>query len=140
MCWSGRCGAHSVPVVTRSRCRTMLAATAGALALALFGAPAVAAAQTPTAVVVLGDSAAAGEGAGDYDPGTRGENDNWCHRSKHAYVHRTGLATESVNLACSGARAGDVGFGTGTHYTEGSQAQQLVGVAGRYHVTTVIVQ
>jgi lysophospholipase L1-like esterase len=118
----------------------MLAATAGAVALALLGVPAVAAAQTPTAVVVLGDSAASGEGAGDYDPGTRGENDNWCHRSKHAYVNRTGLATESVNLACSGAKSGDVAFGTGTHYTEGSQAQQLIGVAGRYQVTTVIVQ
>jgi lysophospholipase L1-like esterase len=118
----------------------MLVATTGAVALALFGAPAAAIAQPPTAVVVLGDSAAAGDGAGDYEPGTRGENDNWCHRSVHAYVHRTGLAPESVNLACSGAEAADVAFGNGTHYTERSQAQRLVEVAGRYRVTTVIVQ
>jgi lysophospholipase L1-like esterase len=126
--------------VRRSRSLVLLVAASGAVALTVFGSPAAAMAQTPTAVVVLGDSAAAGEGAGDYEPGTRGENDNWCHRSKHAYVHRTGLAPESVNLACSGADAGDVAFGSGTHYTEGSQAERLVEVAGRHRVTTVIVQ
>jgi hypothetical protein len=140
MPWSGRWGTHNVPFVTRSRSLTLLVATGGAVALTLFGAPAMATAQTPTAVVVLGDSAAAGDGAGDYEPGTRGENDNWCHRSKHAYAHRTGIARESVNLACSGAETGDVAFGSGTHYTEGSQAQRLVEVAGRYRVSTVIVQ
>jgi lysophospholipase L1-like esterase len=118
----------------------MLAATAGAVALALLGAPATALAQAPTAVVVLGDSAAAGDGADDYERGTRGEKGNWCHRSVHAYVHRTGLAEGSVNLACSGAEAADVAFGSRTHYTEGSQAQRLVEVAGRYRVTTVVVQ
>ncbi|MGH8964489.1 MAG: SGNH/GDSL hydrolase family protein, partial [Actinomycetes bacterium] len=126
--------------MTRSRSLALISAAAGAVALALFGVPASAMAQAPTAVVVLGDSAAAGDGADDYVPGTRGENDNWCHRSVHAYVHRTGLASESVNLACSGAKAGDVAFGSGTHYTEGSQAQRLVEVAGRYRLTTVIVQ
>jgi lysophospholipase L1-like esterase len=124
----------------RSRSLALLVATGGAVALTLFGAPAVATAQTPAAVVVLGDSAAAGDGAGDYTAGTRGENGNWCHRSVHAYVHRTGLAPESVNLACSGAEAADVAFGSGTHYTEVSQAQRLVEVAGRYRVSTVIVQ
>ncbi len=118
----------------------MLVATSAAVALALFGAPGTAMAQAPTAVVVLGDSAAAGDSAGDYEAGTRGENDNWCHRSAHAYVHRTALAAESVNLACSGAKAADVAFGSGTHYTEGSQAARLVEVAGRYRVGTVIVQ
>jgi hypothetical protein len=118
----------------------VLGATLGAVVMALFGAPAVAVAQPPTAVVVLGDSAAAGDGAGDYEPGTRGEDDNWCHRSVHAYVHRTGLAPESVNLACSGAEAAHVAFGDGTHYTERSQAQRLVEVAGRYRVHTVVVQ
>lgn len=118
----------------------MFGATVGAVALALFGSPAVALAQPPSAVVALGDSAAAGDGAGDYEAGTRGENDNWCHRSAHAYVHRTGLAAESVNLACSGAEAANVAFGDGTHYTEGSQAGRLVEVAGRYRVNTVVVQ
>src|SRR4051812_26841508 len=103
MCWSGRCGGHSVLVVRRSRSPlALIFGAAGAVALALFGVPATAMAQAPEAVVVLGDSAAAGDGADDYEPGTRGENDNWCHRSVHAYVHRTGLAPESVNLACSG--------------------------------------
>jgi lysophospholipase L1-like esterase len=117
----------------------VLAVSVTAMALALLGAPATALAQA-RAVVVLGDSAAAGDGANDYEKGTRGENGNWCHRSVHAYIHRTGLAPESVNLACSGARAADVGFGSGTHYTEESQAQRLIAIAGRYQVTTVIVQ
>jgi lysophospholipase L1-like esterase len=123
--------------VTRSRA---LLAVLIAAAFGMLGAPATAQAQPPTAVVVLGDSAAAGDGANDYEPGTRGEDGNWCHRSVHAYVHRTGLADESVNLACSGADAGDVAFGDGTHYTEKSQAEQLVEVAGRHRVTTVVVQ
>jgi lysophospholipase L1-like esterase len=129
--------------VTRSR---SLLAPVAAVALALLAPataqahPAQAQAQPPTAVVALGDSAASGDGADDYEPGTRGENDNWCHRSVHAYVHRTALATESVNLACSGAQAADVAFGEGTHYTEGSQAQRLVEVARQHRVNTVIVQ
>jgi lysophospholipase L1-like esterase len=97
-------------------------------------------AQAPRAVVVLGDSAAAGDGAGDYEPGTGGEKDNWCHRSVHAYVHRTALAETSVNLACSGADTTDVGFGSAVHHTEGSQAQRLADVARSHRVTTVIVQ
>jgi GDSL-like Lipase/Acylhydrolase family len=110
--------------------------------MAVLGTPPAAAQPptAPTAVVALGDSAASGDGAGDYEPGTRGENGNWCHRSVHAYVHRTGLADEGINLACSGAQAAAVAFGTGTHYTEGSQAGRLQEVAGRYRVTTVIVQ
>ena len=127
-----------------NRSRRLLLPVLAVVALAFLGtvpgAPAAAAAERPTAVVALGDSAASGDGAGDYAPGTRGEDGNWCHRSPHAYVHRTALAAESVNLACSGAEAADVGFGSGTHYTEGSQARQLVDVARRYQVTTVIVQ
>ena len=106
----------------------------------LPGAPEAAAAPRPTAVVVLGDSAASGDGAGSYQAGTRGEGGNWCHRSARAYVHRTGLAAESVNLACSGAKAVDVGFGAPGHYTEGSQAARLVEVARRYRVETVVLQ
>lgn len=116
-------------------------ATLAALAAALLGAvPAAAQPGSTPAVVVLGDSAASGDGAGDYEDGTRGENGNWCHRSAHAYVHRTGLAPESVNLACSGAKAADVAFGSGKHYTERSQAQRLVDVAKRYRVATVVLQ
>ncbi|MEN3265001.1 GDSL-type esterase/lipase family protein [Pseudonocardia sp.] len=118
----------------------MLAVAAAAALLGLLGAPAAAAAARPTAVVAMGDSAASGEGAGDYESGTRGEGGDWCHRSAHAYVRRTGLAAEAVNLACSGAAAADVAFGPGTHNTEGSQAQRLVDVAARYQVTTVVLQ
>ncbi|HZG89212.1 MAG TPA: GDSL-type esterase/lipase family protein [Pseudonocardia sp.] len=117
----------------------LTAVLAAALAAPALGA-APAADPRPTAVVALGDSVAAGDGAGDYEPGTRGEGGNWCHRSRHAYVHRTGLAAESVNLACSGAESADVAFGAGGHHTEGSQAARLVEVAGRFRVTTVVVQ
>ena len=123
--------------------RRVLAALLAAVAalVGLVGAAAPAAADPrPTAVVALGDSAAAGDGAGDYVAGTRGEGGNWCHRSPHAYVHASGLAAESVNLACSGAEAADVAFGSTTHYTEGSQAERLVEVATRYRVTVVTLQ
>jgi lysophospholipase L1-like esterase len=111
-----------------------------AVVATVLGAPAARADPRPTAVVALGDSAAAGEGAGGYEPGTRGERGNWCHRSVRAYVHRTGLAAHSINLACSGASAADVGFGPATHYTEGSQAARLVEIGRRYRVSTVVVQ
>ena len=94
----------------------------------------------PTTVVALGDSAASGEGAGDYEPGTRGEAGNWCHRSAHAYVHRLGVTDGSVNLACSGARAADVARGGGGRYGEGSQAQRLGVLAGQVRVTAVVLQ
>ncbi len=125
-----------------SRTRILLAAAlAVALAAALLAAaPAAAADDRPTAVVALGDSAASGEGAGDYVPGTRGEQGNWCHRSPHAYVTVAGLAPEAVNLACSGAKSADVAFGPGGRYGEPSQAEQLVGAAQRYRVTTVVLQ
>ncbi|MFB9385340.1 GDSL-type esterase/lipase family protein [Pseudonocardia petroleophila] len=123
-----------------TRSRRLLLPVLAVVLLTLLAAPPAGAAQRPTAVVALGDSAASGEGAGDYVAGTRGEGGDWCHRSAHAYVHRTGLAEESVNLACSGAEAADVGFGPGTHYTEGSQAARLVEVAREYRVTTVVVQ
>ncbi|HEY2204615.1 MAG TPA: GDSL-type esterase/lipase family protein [Pseudonocardia sp.] len=108
------------------------------------GATAAAAPSRPAAVVALGDSSASGEGAGDYEAGTRGEHGNWCHRSPHAYIRRTGLAATAVNLACSGATSADVGFGpapaTADHDPEGSQARRLVAVARRYRVTTVVAQ
>jgi lysophospholipase L1-like esterase len=123
-----------------------------AAALVALAAPAAAAPTTdwhaavlppagPTTVVALGDSAASGEGAGDYEPGTRGEAGNWCHRSAHAYVHRLGVTDESVNLACSGARAADVSQGGGGgRYGEGSQAQRLGVLAGQVRVTAVVLQ
>ncbi len=117
-----------------------LAVAAAVLAALLAAATPAAALARPEAVVVLGDSAASGEGAGDYEPGTRGENGDWCHRSPHAYAAATGLAPVSVNLACSGAGAADVAFGAPGHDTEGSQARRLADVARGYRVTTVVLQ
>lgn len=97
-------------------------------------------AARPAAVVALGDSFASGEGGGNYDAGTRGERGDWCHRSPSAYVQRTGLAGKAINLACSGAKSADVGFGATGHYTESSQAQRLIDVARANQVRTVLVQ
>ena len=118
----------------------LLAPLLPALLLAGPLPPAPAVDARAAAVVALGDSAAAGDGAGDYEPGTRGEGGDWCHRSPHAYVHRTGLPGGSVNLACSGAEAADVGFGAPGHHTEGSQAARLGALAREHRVTTVLLQ
>jgi lysophospholipase L1-like esterase len=111
---------------------------AGGLVVA---SPAASAADDrPTAIVSLGDSAISGEGAGNYEVGTRGENGNWCHRSANALVHKTAVADRTINLACSGAEAANVSLADTTHYTEGSQARRLIGIAQQYRVTTVVVQ
>ncbi|GAY10741.1 GDSL-type esterase/lipase family protein [Pseudonocardia sp. N23] len=104
----------------------------GVVAAAVGGAPA--AADPPAAVVALGDSTASGEGAGDYEAGTRGEGGNFCHRSPAAYVHRSGLAPVSVNLACSGADTAAVRSGPG------SQTARLGDLAREHRVTTVTLQ
>jgi len=109
--------------------------TAVVLAVAA-AAPASAAPQT--AVVALGDSAASGEGAGDYAPGTRGEGGDWCHRSPRAYIQAARLAPVAIDLACSGADTADI---TATRqYGEPAQVTQLADVARRYRVTTVVLQ
>ncbi|MBN9108125.1 MAG: hypothetical protein J0I34_05025 [Pseudonocardia sp.] len=104
------------------------------VAAALRAAPAAASPQE--AVVALGDSTASGEGAGDYEAGTRGEGGNWCHRSPAAYVHRSGLAPVTVNLACSGADTASVRLAGGP----GSQAARLAAVARAHRVTAVTLQ
>ncbi|GAA4034521.1 GDSL-type esterase/lipase family protein [Allokutzneria multivorans] len=99
-------------------------------------------AEAPHAVVALGDSSMSGEGVGDYELGTNGENGNWCHRSSRALVHHTAMtrAITTVNLACSGAVARDVGLTEATHNTERSQARRLAELARLFRVTTVVVQ
>ncbi|GAA5175853.1 GDSL-type esterase/lipase family protein [Pseudonocardia eucalypti] len=92
----------------------------------------------PAALVVLGDSSASGEGAGDYQSGTRGMPGNWCHRSRNAYIGRTGLPGTPVNLACSGATAADVSLAPAG--TEESQARKLGTLARTKRVETVVVQ
>lgn len=98
-------------------------------------------ANAPLAVVSLGDSTVSGEGAGDYDPATNGRNGDWCHRSSVAEIDETHVpgVAKSVNLACSGADAAEVGLGPTLHYTEGSQAEQLGLVARHDRVVAVLV-
>jgi lysophospholipase L1-like esterase len=117
----------------------------GSLALGLVASVAPGSARAavpsqPVAVVALGDSSASGEGAGDYEPGTRGERGNWCHRSTHAYIRQTGLAPTAINLACSGATSADVAFGTAGRSPEGSQAARLAQVARDHRVTMIVAQ
>ena len=123
--------------------RTIGTVTAAVLAAALAVPALSTAAQAdtrPTAVVSLGDSAISGEGAGDYEAGTNGENGNWCHRSANALIHKTALADKTVNLACSGADASNVSLADTTHYTEGSQARRLIQVATENRVTAIVLQ
>ncbi|ROP42416.1 GDSL-type esterase/lipase family protein [Saccharothrix texasensis] len=97
--------------------------------------------DAPRAIVAMGDSTMAGEGAGSYEPGTNGENDNWCHRSTKAQVHRTRVAgvDKVFNLACSGANSEQVGVTDQVRNTEGSQARQLAAIAREYRVSVVVV-
>lgn len=95
----------------------------------------------PLAVVSLGDSTVAGEGAGDYLPGTRGENGNFCHRSVHAEVQRIALpgVSRRVNLACSGAGSANVGFNAPQDSAETSQATRLGELARQYRIGVVVI-
>ncbi len=83
----------------------------------------------------------AGEGAGDYLPGTRGENGNFCHRSAHAVVQHISLpgVTRRINLACSGARSANIEFHAPRRAAETSQAARLAVVARRYRVDVVMI-
>lgn len=95
----------------------------------------------PRVVVALGDSTVSGEGAGDYEPDTDGADGNWCHRSRHAAIHRTAVpgVAETVNLACSGAPSEQVGLGDHVQYTETSQTRRLGALAREKRVVAVMV-
>ncbi|HEY7595494.1 MAG TPA: GDSL-type esterase/lipase family protein [Actinophytocola sp.] len=97
--------------------------------------------NAPRVLVALGDSTVSGEGAGDYEPGTDGENGDWCHRSPHASINETGLQPidRVYNLACSGAPSPQVGLGDVEQYTEPSQAKRLAPIAARNRVVAVVV-
>ena len=79
---------------------------------------------TNTPIVAMGDSFAAGTGAGDYLTGTDTQ-DNRCRRSEHAPVAQ--IATEFglsnvTNIACRGASPSDIFIG---QYNEPNQLQSL---------------
>jgi hypothetical protein len=97
--------------------------------------------DAPRVLVAMGDSTISGEGAGDYEEGTDGEEGDWCHRSPHASIHQTGLTTidRVYNLACSGAPSPQVGLGDVVQYTETSQAKRLAPIAARNRVVAVVV-
>lgn len=99
-------------------------------------------APLPTAVVTLGDSTLSGEGGGNYEPRTNGQNGNWCHRSPAAALYQLDLspAVTRINLACSGSQAKLVGLQPSPEHAEGSQAQRLAELAKRYRITDIVVQ
>ncbi|MEU7908350.1 GDSL-type esterase/lipase family protein [Actinoplanes sp. NPDC049118] len=126
--------------------RLLAAVAAGVLAITTFsiGASAPAAADAgstrPTAVVAMGDSLSAGEGGGDYEPGSN-EFGHYCHRSSMSEIHQAKLSgvTTTVNLACSAATTDDVRLGGTRRYGEPPQAEQLKAVARRYEVRSIVL-
>src|SRR3954470_8356604 len=103
----------------------------GALAVGATTAQAAPRVALQTAIVSLGDSAISGEGAGNYEPGTNGENGDWCHRSRDASIHHTDTPdiAATINLACSGANSAQVGLSDFKQYGEPSQAGRLAVIA-----------
>ena len=97
--------------------------------------------DVPRVVVALGDSTVSGEGAGDYDPSTDGERNNWCHRSPHAFIHQLNVSgvDKTINLACSGADTAQVGLGSAVQHTETSQTRRLAAIAATNRVVAVVV-
>nr|CEL20446.1 hypothetical protein [Kibdelosporangium sp. MJ126-NF4]CTQ97671.1 hypothetical protein [Kibdelosporangium sp. MJ126-NF4] len=97
--------------------------------------------NVPRVLVAMGDSTISGEGAGDYEPGTNGENGDWCHRSRNASIHKTGMTdvAMTISLACSGASSAQIGLGEVKQYTEPSQAGRLAVVARQKRVVGVVV-
>ncbi len=95
----------------------------------------------PRVLVAMGDSTVSGESAGDYEPGTDGTDGDWCHRSRNASIHQTGLRgiVETINLACSGANSAQVGLGDTKQYTEGSQTARLAELAQKKRVVAILV-
>ncbi|MBP2472674.1 lysophospholipase L1-like esterase [Crossiella equi] len=96
--------------------------------------------DAPKAVVALGDSTMSGEGAGDYDPATNGQDGNWCHRSPHAMINKLGLPdiAKVANLSCSGAQVAHLV--DRPQHNEGPQIPRLLEIARQYRVAAVVVQ
>jgi lysophospholipase L1-like esterase len=92
-------------------------------------------------MVAMGDSTMSGEGAGSYEPGTDGENGDWCHRSLKATINKTVVAgiDKTFNLACSGANSEAVGLSERFQNTEPSQAKRLAAIARVNRVAVIVV-
>ena len=122
--------------------RSVLASMAAVLMVgsALAAASPAVAESRPTAAVSLGDSAASGEGARNYESGTN-QSGNFCHRSLDSYIHRTAIPgiDTTINLACSGARSTHLQITGESRYGE-NQAAMLAEVAVQYDVELVTIQ
>ncbi|MCK2242753.1 MULTISPECIES: GDSL-type esterase/lipase family protein [unclassified Crossiella] len=98
--------------------------------------------DAPKAIVALGDSTLSGEGAGDYEPGTDGDNGtgNWCHRSTKAMINKLSVPdiATTVNLACSGARAANLV--DKPQHNEGPQVPKLLEIARQFRIAAIVVQ
>lgn len=98
--------------------------------------------ERPAAVVGLGDSLVAGDGAGSYLPATNRHGD-FCHRSSAAAIGHTVLPgvrnLTRVNLSCAGATTANVRLGGVSRNSEAPQAEQLRAVARRYDVRAVVL-
>jgi lysophospholipase L1-like esterase len=107
---------------------------------ALVRADATAAGLRPITAVALGDSAASGEGAGAYEVGTDGP-DNYCHRSRHAYIHHVQPGFDvTVNLACFSVSSDHLRIGGLGKFGESSQLDRLAQLAVSHDVRLVTVQ
>ncbi|MGH3863007.1 ricin-type beta-trefoil lectin domain protein [Actinokineospora sp.] len=102
--------AQAAPTAGATPLSPELEAIRAAEAVALYGSPEIRPMdQRKTGIATMGDSEISGEGEGPYETGTNGDDDgdgdqNWCHRSYAAGIHRTGIAVDKTyNLACSGA-------------------------------------
>src|SRR3954462_9858412 len=107
-----------------------------ACAVMLLGA--AGAGAKPTGIVALGDSAASGESAGDYEPGTDQPGD-FCHRSSHALIHMTsipGIET-TLDLACSAPRRTNLSAGGRGQNGEPAQSATLAAAAAAFDLKLV---
>src|SRR5215210_195166 len=95
----------------------------------------------PIAVVAMGDSAASGEAAGDYEPGTD-QPGNFCHRSRNALIHMTAIpgVDATLNLACSGARSANLYVGGPGQNGEPAQSVKLAQAAGTYDIKLIVAE
>lgn len=88
---------------TETETETVVVPDIGARLAALVGEPG----GSPAEVVLLGDSFAAGEGAGSYGP-VDGVADSLCHRSAEGLMSQAAGSAVLHNFACSRARISDL--------------------------------